>query len=144
MLHAKFIEIKTFVKESENKYKFSSDEIERMKKIYEKFDFVEFKDFEDFSCMFCYIHDNYIPELFQLFIDLSIGFTYKDITKDVLYGNIPTEDVYFNSDVDEAEFNDMVDMFINDHLDIDIVLDKVLEFGKESLTERDILILERA
>jgi hypothetical protein len=144
MLYAKFIEIKTSVKESENKYKFSDAEIDRMKKIYAKFDFVEFKDSEDFSCMFCAIHNNYIPELFQLFIDLSIGFTYKDLTKDVLYGNISTEDVYFNSDIDEADFNSMLDMFINDHLDVDVVLDKVLELGKESLTERDIMMLERA
>jgi len=143
MFYAKFIEIKTCIKESENKYKFTADEIDRMKNVYAKFDSVEFKDVEDFSCMFCSIHNNYIPELFQLFIDLSIDFTYKDLTKDILFGKVPTENIYFDSIIEEAEFDDMVNEFIDDHLDVDLVLDKILELGEESLTERDILILER-
>lgn len=142
-MFTKFIQIKTNVKDTES-FNISDSNVDRMKKIYSKFEFTEFMDKDGYSNMFCVIHENYITQLFQFLSELTIEFTYKDLTKDVLFGFFPNvEDLHFESEEELASYNYLINEFLDANLDVDTVLDKILEHGKSSLTDKDISVLQK-
>lgn len=112
-------------------------EVEELGKVYKKFEFAQFINKEGNVCMFAFIHENYIPDLINLYIKLSLKFTYEDVTKDVLYGSINTSEY-----VSEA-LDPLIREFIESNLDMNTVLDKIGEMGIGSLTDVDKLILEK-
>lgn len=142
VMFTKFIQIGTNIKDTES-FNISDSNLDRMKKLFSKFDFVESMDRDGYSNMFCVIHENYIPQLFQFLSELAIEFTYKDLTKDVLFGFFPNvEDLHFESE-DLASYNYLINEFLDANLDVDTVLDKILEHGKSSLTDKDISVLQK-
>jgi hypothetical protein len=115
--------------------KLSPIEVEYIKNLYSKFEYFEFNDVDDNVCMFASIHPNYISDLLESYVKLSINFKYEDITKDVLYSKLDVK--IFESD----DLKNMIDSFIKENLDVDTVLDKINEFGRDSLLEIDMLVL---
>lgn len=111
-------------------------EVDNVSKLYAKFNHIEFSDANDCKCMFAVIHENYIADLLEAYVTLSINFIYEDLTKDVLYGNF---------DINKFGWSEllkpMVESFIDSNLDVDTVLDKISALGKESLNEKDMLVL---
>ena len=63
----------------------------------------------------------------------EIEFDYKEITDDVLIGDIQFKGTLFENDVDD---------FIRENLTVDHILDKINKFGIDSLTEYDKRFLE--
>ena len=110
-------------------------EAEYIKNLYNKFDYFEFNDDNDNVCMFASIHPNYISDLLESYVKTSLNFKYEDITKDVLYSKLDVK--IFESD----DLTKMIDSFIKENLDVDTVLDKINEFGRDSLVEIDMLVL---
>ena len=142
-MFTKFIKIETDLKDSDVNFNLTDSDRNRMINILSKFEYVEFKNEDDNNCVFCVAHINYIPQLLTFLSDISVEFTYTDLTKDILFGSLTTtRDLCFESEEEEIKFLNMIENFINDNLSVDIVLDKILEFGSESLTNRDILVLE--
>jgi hypothetical protein len=115
--------------------KLSPTEVEYIKNLYSKFEYFEFNDVDDSVCMFASIHPNYISDLLESYVKLSINFKYEDITKDVLYSKLDFK--IFESE----DLTKMIDNFIKENLDVDTVLDKINEFGRDSLLEIDMLVL---
>ena len=142
-MFTKFIKIETNLKDSDiDNYNLSNSDRNKMIDIFSKFDYVEFKR-EDFNCFFCAVHINYIPQLLTFLSDISVEFTYNDLSKDILFGILTnTKDLCFESEQEEVKLKNMIDNFINDNLTVDIVLDKILELGKNCLTSKDIQVLE--
>jgi hypothetical protein len=112
-------------------------EVEYITNLYNKFDYFEFNDDNDNVCMFASIHTNYISDLLESYVKLSLNFKYEDITKDVLYSKLDFK--IFESE----DLTKMIDNFIKENLDVDTVLDKINEFGRDSLVEIDMLVLTR-
>ena len=111
-------------------------ELELLDRLYSKFLYVEYLDENELECIMAVIHTNYISDLIQVYTESILDFTYEDLTKDVFFGRIDTEP--FTDGMLE-----LVNEFIDDYLDSDIVLDKINECGIKSLTTRDKQILER-
>lgn len=114
--------------------KLSISEIDFIEKTYDKFNYVEFINEIGNKCMFASIDSSHITDLLSTYVSLSLDFIYEDLTKEALYNNIPT---------DNADVLAMLESYIDDNLDADTVLDKILELGKESLTDKDILVLSK-
>ena len=142
-MFTKFIKIETNLKDSDiDNYNLSNSDRNKMIDIFSKFDYVEFKR-EDFNCFFCVVHINYITQLLTFLSGISVEFTYTDLSKDILFGILTnTKDLCFESEQEEVKLKNMIDNFINDNLTVDIVLDKILELGKNCLTSKDIQVLE--
>ncbi len=111
-------------------------ELELLGRLYSKFLYVEYLDENELECIMAVIHTNYIGDLIQVYTESNLDFTYEDLTKDVFFSRIDTEP--FTDGMLE-----LVNQFIDDYLDSDIVLDKINECGIKSLTTKDKQILER-
>ena len=136
----KFIKITTKHKSSDIMSiinKLSPNDIQSLKDLYKKFDYVEFDDVNGNVCMFANIHVNYISDLLESYVGLSINFKYEDITKDVLFSKLDVS-IFLDEDLTK-----MVDNFITENLDTDTVLDKINDLGYNSLLEIDKLVLNR-
>lgn len=117
--------------------KLTPTEAESIRDLYKNFSYFEFIDENDNVCMFSSIHTNYISDLLESYVKSSINFKYEDLTKDVLFSKLDVST--FNSD----DLSKMVNKFIKENLDTDTVLDKINEFGYNSLLEIDMLVLNR-
>lgn len=112
----------------------SSDEVDAIEIFQDNFKCVEFADESGFQCMYIMIDEKHITELLSFYVRLSVNFSFEDISKDVLFGKVPTVD---------DELVELTNTFIDNNLDIDMVLDKILEMGKESLNEKDLFVLTK-
>jgi len=137
----KFIKVITeHTQESLNKFVLSLDPftLERFFNIYSCFNYVEFEVENKLTAMYATISDNQIEKLFLEYVKHEINFCYEDITKNVLFGDLPTlEDEEKNKNLQA-----MTKLFIEDYLDTDTVLEKIKERGMESINETDIRVLE--
>lgn len=107
-------------------------EVQELKKVYYKFNFVEFQQ-DEFVCMYAAIHQNYIKNLLDIYINLNISFKYEDLTKEALFNLI---------ELDTPEIDELVQNFIKQNIEVDDVLDKINELGMSSLTPIDLAVLE--
>jgi 16S rRNA U1498 N3-methylase RsmE len=89
-------------------------------------------------CVYAILDDKTIETLVSKYIKLGISFKYEDVSRYVLFGNVPEVD----EELSQNELNDMIHYFVGENLDIDIVLDKINELGISQLTEVDKKILE--
>jgi len=115
----------------------SKYEIDAISDLYRKFDDIEFVDANGFVGMFAAIHSNHITDLLDVYVKLGVNFKYQDITKEALYNTIDTTEFKHIKD----ELSLCVSTFITDNLDIDTVLEKITDLGKQSLTKTDLLVL---
>lgn len=123
-------------------YTLSETEIQNIKNIYVKIQFVEYVD-NLFSCMFC-ILDNYdIIDLENLYRNLSIDFKIEDITKNVLLSE-DIKTLYLNENGFDMskEINKLVKKFYKENVTTDDILDKINIKGIKSITKVDKLILK--
>ena len=82
----------------------SNVEVETLVKTYKKFKYVEFANEVGNECMYAVIHENYIPELLEIYVSLSLNFVYEDMSEEALYSSVITD----NEDVAS-----MLEIFIN-------------------------------
>jgi hypothetical protein len=115
----------------------SASELDNLSVAYDKFDYVEFDNEDGFECMFAVINEAHISELLDMYVALSVNFSYEDLTKEALYSSLDTST--YNTHIDDI--NKLIEAFIDSNLDVDTVLDKMLDLGKESLNDKDMLVL---
>lgn len=111
---------------------------EHFDKLFSTFSYVQFLSEEQKVCLYAVLDDKTINKLFSQYVQVGISFKYEDMSKDILFGNIP----HVDDDFSKNELKDMINYFIGENLDLDIVLDKINELGIEKLTEVDKKILE--
>jgi hypothetical protein len=112
--------------------------LERFNNVYNSFNYVEFENKNKTTAMYAAITHFQIETLFLEYVKHEINFSYEDITRNVLFGDLPTlEDEEKNKNLQA-----MTRLFIEDFLDIDTVLEKIKERGMESINETDIRVLE--
>lgn len=111
--------------------------IEKMNELYDSFKCVEFTTVEGLEVMYAVVDDFIIEKLFKEYMNCEISFSYEDITKSVLFGQIPEI-----SREEEKHLDYLISEFIDENLELDIVLDKINECGISSLTDKDRRILE--
>jgi len=116
------------------------DEItfDRLLNLYNSFNYVEFYTEEGKTAMYASLNVRQIEQLFSEFIKHEVKFSFEDITKQVLFGTIPKIENEEKNNCLEA----IVNMFIDENLDTDVVLDKINELGITSISERDKKVLE--
>ncbi len=125
------IDTKLTKKEAEDLYKsLTFQEVEDL----ESYDMKAF-DIEINGKMSSYvITSRYVlTRIILFFRQRSIEFSYEDITDDVFFNQIKFEDDDFNKNIDE---------FIKENITVDHILDKINQFGIESLTDTDKMKLE--
>jgi hypothetical protein len=115
------------------------DEItfDRLLNLYNSFNYVEFYTEEGKTAMYASLYEHQIEQLFSEFIKHEVKFSYEDTTKQILFGNLPIlEDEKLNKNL-----QGILNLFIDENLDTDVVLDKISEMGISSISERDKKIL---
>ena len=124
--------------------KMSMPEIEYIEKLYKNFKSVEYTDKTVMECMYIITDYNVKEKLEKLYNSHNIKFKMIDITYDILFDNsIKTN--YKN----QYQKNVRIDIFNlakkykEDWTTSDIVLDKILEKGINSLTDFDYSVLNK-
>ncbi len=110
----------------------------KFKKLFRSFSYVQFLTEDKKICLYALIDDDTLNTLFSEYVKIEINFTYEDISKSILFGYMPI----VKSELGTIDLNNMIDKFIDEHLNIDTVLDKISELGINNLTEKDKKILE--
>lgn len=76
-----------------------------------------------------------LTRIILFFRQRNLDFTYKDITDDVFFNQIKFSDEDFSKNIDE---------FIKENITVDHILDKINQFGIDSLTDNDRKKLENS
>ena len=111
---------------------------ELMLSLYESFKYVEVHNEDKHSVMYAEIQEKQLEKLMLHFLRQGVDFSYEDITKSVLYGYVPK----LEKEEDNAKLKAIIDVFVDENLDTDTVLDKISEIGLNNLTERDKKVLQ--
>lgn len=120
---------------------FDSISFEFIKNLYEMQKYIEF-DLEDGrNVMYVEISESKASQLLSIYVKYGVDFSYEDITKFVLFGNVP----FVNEEKCE-DLKALIKIFIEDNLDTDTVLDKINEMGINSISEQDkkVLVVQSA
>jgi hypothetical protein len=115
-----------------------SDKIES---IYKQISYVKFVNSDGFLCVFYVIPDRLVDELVGFYTSMSINFKYEDLTRDALWRRINSSEFGLTPD-EYSQLDYILEKFIDDNIDMDIILDKIFEMGEDSLTEKDKLVLQ--
>lgn len=108
--------------------------------LYDSFTHVETIEADETVSMFAVIHQNVITDVFDLYVKMGINFKFEDITEQVLFSCFEST----NYSETAEQLNAMVKEYINNHLDVDTVLDKINKVGNgstECLNTKDLEIL---
>lgn len=114
-----------------------------MGKIFDENDdqFIAVEEINGADVLFLFVEQSKINALIDLLNEHNmIDFT-KEVSEEVLMGDLDAE---FIKVMQSDEFKSMFDAFILKNLSSDMVLDKIIEKGIESLTENDKIVLEQA
>jgi len=124
--------------------KMSHQDVLEIEKIYSSFDFVEYTNTSGNECMFCIVDDYELNKISKCYKKHNITFKFIDLTKDVLFDNdfkINYKNQYgFNIKQRAIE---LMSIFKKQNTTPDVILDKILEKGIDSLTDFDHSVLER-
>ena len=116
---------------------FDSTSLGFVGKLYLNVKHIEF-DLEDGrGMMYAEMEERQVNKLLSIYVKYGVDFSYEDITKFVLFGNIPP----VNEEKCE-ELKALIKLFIEDNLDTDTVLEKISEVGYHKLTECDFKVLQ--
>lgn len=111
-------------------------EIEIIESLYSSINSVEYIDTSNKVCMFAICSSQDISNLTKLYSKYGIAFTIEDITQQTLMGE--EVDLSFQSDdLDKSYIRKLIQEFRDTYTTQDIILDKILEKGIESLTDFD-------
>ncbi len=142
----KFINVKTKSTQSEIDeilYSMSIDEAREIEKLYSMFEFVEYTSKKGFECMFCIVDDSELKKLSNTYRKFDIKHEFIDLTKDVFFDNkFPINYKNQYGLLVKSKISDLIDRYKSDFITPDIILDKILEKGIDSLTVFDKSILE--
>jgi hypothetical protein len=106
-------------------------------KIYDTQKHVEF-DLEDGrGVMYAEMEEQQVKDWLAMYVKYGVNFSYEDITRSVLFREIPPV-----NEEKREQLEAMIELFIEDNLDSDTVLDKISEVGYDKLTEQDFKILQ--
>lgn len=111
---------------------------ELMLSLYESFKYIEVHNEDKHSVMYAEIEEKQLEKLMLHFLRQGVDFLYEDITKSILYGEVPK----LEKEEDVTKLKAIIDVFVDENLDTDVVLDKISEIGYNQLTERDIRVLQ--
>lgn len=104
--------------------------------------FVEF-DIPPSSVSYLILNDYDILFLEKVLNEAGIESKIEDITNDVLLGReIQTELFNDRGESVSDQIKSMINDFYNNHITVDIILDKINQFGINSLSQRDKGVLE--
>lgn len=143
----KFVNVITHSTQSEIDeilYSMSLQDAQQIEKIYSMFDFVEYTSKSGFECMFCIVDENDLSELSKSYNKFNIKYEFNDLTKSVFYDNkFPINFKNQYGLTVKSKVSKLIEKFKTEFITSDIILDKILEKGIESLTDFDKSILER-
>lgn len=114
-----------------------------MSKIFDENDdkFIAVEEINGADVLFLFVEERKVNELINLLEEHDmIEFT-KEVSEELLMGDL---DVEYLSMMMSDEFKSMFDSFILKNLDSDMILDKIIAKGIESLSDNDKIILENA
>lgn len=94
----------------------------------------------DRDMFYLFLPEYRILEIIRLFGNLGIEMTFKDVTDDILNDNV--NQIEFDQAFNNVRNRKLLNSFIHSNLTVDIVLDKIIKHGIESLNELDKLILK--
>ena len=102
---------------------------------------IEFNLEDGRGVMYAELEESQVNKLLSIYVKYGLDFSYEDITKSVLFGNVP----FVNEEKCE-DLKAIIKIFIEDNLDTDTVLDKISEMGIESISEQDkkVLVVQSA
>ena|ERR1035437_755040 len=135
----KFIKLTTYNTEEEIDNiisEFDSMALSFMTKIYEMQKHISFDTEENITVMYAEMEDTQVNEFLSIHVKYGVKFSYEDITKSILFGNVPV----INEEKIE-ELKALINLFIEENLNSDIVLDKINEMGVEFISEQDKKVL---
>lgn len=98
------------------------------------------EDFNDYEVLYMFIEDTKISKLENLFESNEILLESRDVTDDTLMAVNQGSD--FINTFKDPSYKKMLESFLRNYLTTDMILDKILERGIESLTDLDREILE--
>ena len=134
----KFLKITTGKSLDSSEKSLSPTDIEVIETFFGKFDNQTF-EVDGIMGSFISIHENDIPKLCGLLTRYFNKFKYEDITKQVLYGRFDMTP--YNVEGETNLFDYTMSSFITSNLDIDTVLNKIIQFGMDSLSSVDTKVL---
>lgn len=109
-----------------------------VRNLYNSFNYVEYTN-HGFEEMYAVASEHEKDQLIKLYEFFGMNFRIEDISKEILFGYEPEID-----DIQKGEhLKILTKEFVLTHLGIDIVLDKILEKGLDSLTNYDFEVLKR-
>lgn len=94
----------------------------------------------DLDLMYTFLSDYKTDQVKTILSKNKILIDYSDITFMVLSGNNINKD--FTVSFSNIENKDVLDSYIKDNLTIDMVLDKILKSGIDSINKIDLIVLE--
>jgi hypothetical protein len=124
-------------------YSMSLDNAKQIEKIYSMFDFVEYTSKNGFECMFCIVDENDLLALSKSYNKFDIKHDFFDLTKNVFYDNkFPINFKNQYGLTVKSKVSKLIEKFKIEFTTSDIILDKILEKGIDSLTDFDKSVLE--
>lgn len=122
----------------------TSDDVIYIENVYSNFDFVEYTNDDGKECMFCIMSESDMSILSKCYRKYGVKFRFVDLSKDVLFDNlfnISFKNKYgFSS---KQKISKLILKFKKLNTTPDVILDKILEKGIQSLTKFDKSILEK-
>lgn len=92
----------------------------------------------EIDILYILIDETGINNVVNYFINIGITIKIEDVSKQIINGTFPLP----TNEENIEEFNTMKEIFFQTCVEVDDILDKINEFGIESLTELDKQILQ--
>jgi len=108
--------------------------------LYESFQYIEIEMSNGHSVLYAGIEEKQIEKLMSEYVKNEIDFTYEDITKSILYGELPQ----IEKEEDSKKLLTIINQFLDENLDKDTVLEKLSEakYDIKQLSKRDLQVLQ--
>lgn len=124
-------------------FNMSNYDVEYLQEVYSLFEYVEYTNDFGEECMFCVVDDYSFMKISECFLRFDIEFNYVDLSKDIFFDNkFKINFKNFSGVYVKHLIKDLIDKFKQDNITVDIVLDKILEKGIQSLSAFDYIILK--
>src|SRR5574343_204844 len=112
--------------------------------VYSRFEFVRFVNEDGYIGMYAVIDESDISSLIDIHVDLDVEFSFFDLTKDVLFStfNLGVNEQSLTFTPLETKIDEMISIFYTENVNVDTILDKIIEMGSSSLSEKDLDVLK--
>jgi hypothetical protein len=124
-------------------FKFTLSESEEIDKIFKNLNVVEFTDERRKESLFAVLNETDLEKIKNIYIKYHINYSVTDLTKEVLFDipfNVRYKDSYMRNV--SLKIRKMIKDYKKNWTTTDVVLDKILELGIESLTDFDYSVLK--